>query len=82
MGNMAERIGAHLAGLEEEYWYKIKWVEEEMMMMMMMKVGLPMNGLEFTCVNVLGYGAVFVEGEKGKLAHVSCRIGGVVEKGW
>lgn len=86
VGNVAERIGAHVAGLEEEeYWSAIEWVEEEMMMMMKKKkVEFPVYGPELTCVNlehVFGYGAVFDEGEKGKPVHVSCRIGGVVGEG-
>ncbi|XP_008811612.1 protein ECERIFERUM 26-like [Phoenix dactylifera] len=83
VAHVADHLGRHVAGLqEEEFWAAAEWAYERRRRG---EEAFQMYGPELTCLaldHVTAYGAAFEkEGEGGRPAHVSCRVGGADGEG-
>ncbi|EHA8590810.1 protein ECERIFERUM 26-like [Cocos nucifera] len=82
VARVADELGRHVAGLqEEEIWAAAEWAHDRRQRG---EEAFQMYGPELTCFaldHVMAYGAAFEEGEGGRPAHVSCRVGGAEGEG-
>lgn len=82
VGDVAAAVGRHVAGLEEEeFWAAAEWAHERRRRR---EEAFQVYGPELTCLaldHVMAFEAAFEEGEGGRPAHVSCRVGGVEGEG-